>query len=184
MTREALKPPGGTKEDVGILGTLFAGGMAGVTLWSVIFPADVIKSRLQVSPMSDIKRRPKSLSTFPIGSNFVSPIACFLFPSPYLFGLSNVPDSTTPFPDRLSNAKEDMFILGHECFLGIRLERAHDPGWDEHSADRGRTCPLQRPPANPYQDVPCYGRALHRLRDLKGTHAQIRLTSETDGAVT
>ena len=64
-----------TKEDVGILGTMFAGGMAGVTLWSVIFPADVIKSRLQVSPMSDIKRRPKSLSTFPIGSNFVFLIA-------------------------------------------------------------------------------------------------------------
>ena len=49
MTREALKPEGGTKEDVGLLGTMFAGGMAGVTLWSVIFPADVIKSRLQVS---------------------------------------------------------------------------------------------------------------------------------------
>jgi len=53
LTREALKPPGGTKEDVGILGTMFAGGMAGVTLWSVIFPADVIKSRLQVSGSKD-----------------------------------------------------------------------------------------------------------------------------------
>ncbi len=48
MTREALKPEGGTKEDVGPLGTMFAGGIAGVTLWTIIFPADVIKSRLQV----------------------------------------------------------------------------------------------------------------------------------------
>jgi solute carrier family 25 ornithine transporter 2/15 len=48
MTREALKPEGGTKEDVGLMGTMFAGGLAGVTLWTVIFPADVIKSRLQV----------------------------------------------------------------------------------------------------------------------------------------
>ena len=48
MTREALKPPGGTKEDVGVFGKFLAGGMAGITLWCVVFPADVIKSRLQV----------------------------------------------------------------------------------------------------------------------------------------
>ena len=71
-------------------------------------------------------------------------------------------------------------ILGHECFLGVRLERPHDPDWIEHCAERGRSGPLQRPPAHPYQDIPRHGRALHRLRDLKGTHAQIRLTSETD----
>jgi solute carrier family 25 ornithine transporter 2/15 len=60
LSREALKPEGGTKEDVGPLGTMFSGGMAGVTLWTVIFPADVIKSRLQVSgstePMLSVGR--------------------------------------------------------------------------------------------------------------------------------
>ena len=28
---------------------MVAGGVAGVTLWTMIFPADVVKSRLQVS---------------------------------------------------------------------------------------------------------------------------------------
>jgi solute carrier family 25 ornithine transporter 2/15 len=34
--------------DSGPLKTVFAGGIAGVTLWTIIFPADVVKSRLQV----------------------------------------------------------------------------------------------------------------------------------------
>jgi len=32
----------------GALGLTFSGGMAGVSLWLAIFPADVIKSRIQV----------------------------------------------------------------------------------------------------------------------------------------
>ena len=37
------------KEDIGPLRTVVAGGCAGVTLWTLIFPADVVKSRLQVN---------------------------------------------------------------------------------------------------------------------------------------
>jgi len=48
-TREFLTPVGKTKDEIGIFRTVIAGGMAGVTLWTVIFPADVVKSRLQVS---------------------------------------------------------------------------------------------------------------------------------------
>ena len=33
---------------VGPVGTVVSGGMAGVALWTAIFPADVVKSRLQV----------------------------------------------------------------------------------------------------------------------------------------
>lgn len=32
----------------GAVGLIFSGGMAGVCLWLAIFPADVIKSRIQV----------------------------------------------------------------------------------------------------------------------------------------
>ena len=34
----------------------FAGGIAGVCLWTAIFPADVVKSRVQVSIMSVISK--------------------------------------------------------------------------------------------------------------------------------
>lgn len=48
-TRQALTPPGKTKDEIGAGRTVVAGGVAGVTLWTIIFPADVVKSRLQVS---------------------------------------------------------------------------------------------------------------------------------------
>ncbi|XP_075154842.1 mitochondrial ornithine transporter 1 [Haematobia irritans] len=48
-TRELLKKPGQTKEEIGALKTMFAGAVGGVTLWVSIFPADVIKSRIQVN---------------------------------------------------------------------------------------------------------------------------------------
>ena len=47
--RELLKPQGGSRSDVGALGTVGAGAVAGVVLWSIIFPVDVVKSRLAVS---------------------------------------------------------------------------------------------------------------------------------------
>lgn len=53
FSREILTPTGKRKEDIGPLGTILSGGIAGVTLWTVIFPADVIKSRQQVSGVSD-----------------------------------------------------------------------------------------------------------------------------------
>ena len=40
---------GKTKDDLGPLGTIVSGGIAGLTLWTIIFPADVIKSRQQVN---------------------------------------------------------------------------------------------------------------------------------------
>jgi len=38
----------GSKEDVGALGTMAAGSVGGFAFWTVIFPADVVKSRIQV----------------------------------------------------------------------------------------------------------------------------------------
>ena len=45
---------GKTKDEIGLFRTAISGGMAGVTLWTVIFPADVIKSRQQVSTVTQI----------------------------------------------------------------------------------------------------------------------------------
>uniref|UniRef100_A0A1A9WNG3 Mitochondrial ornithine transporter 1 n=1 Tax=Glossina brevipalpis TaxID=37001 RepID=A0A1A9WNG3_9MUSC len=41
--------PNQSKDDIGPLKTMFAGAVGGVTLWTSIFPADVIKSRIQVN---------------------------------------------------------------------------------------------------------------------------------------
>uniref|UniRef100_A0A2M4AS42 Putative mitochondrial ornithine transporter 1 n=1 Tax=Anopheles triannulatus TaxID=58253 RepID=A0A2M4AS42_9DIPT len=50
-TRELLAKPGQSKEEIGPLKTMVAGAVGGVALWTVIFPADVIKSRIQVYSM-------------------------------------------------------------------------------------------------------------------------------------
>ena len=47
-SREVLRPEGVAKDDIGLFKTAISGGMAGTALWTVIFPADVIKSRQQV----------------------------------------------------------------------------------------------------------------------------------------
>lgn len=47
-TRELLALPGQSKDDIGAVKTMIAGAVGGVTLWVMIFPADVIKSRIQV----------------------------------------------------------------------------------------------------------------------------------------
>lgn len=49
--REFLKKPGEAKEDIGALKTMLAGAFGGVVLWVAIFPADVIKSRIQVNSL-------------------------------------------------------------------------------------------------------------------------------------
>jgi len=49
LSRELLTPVGKTKDEIGPLRTVVSGGVAGLTLWTLIFPADVVKSRLQVS---------------------------------------------------------------------------------------------------------------------------------------
>lgn len=51
LTRTLLAPPGCTKEDCGTLATMAAGAVGGVSLWLVIFPADLVKSRIQVSSL-------------------------------------------------------------------------------------------------------------------------------------
>ncbi|XP_052860717.1 mitochondrial ornithine transporter 1 [Anopheles cruzii] len=50
-TRELLAKPGQSKEDIGPLRTMVAGSVGGIALWTIIFPADVIKSRIQVHSM-------------------------------------------------------------------------------------------------------------------------------------
>lgn len=40
----------GTDGGKALLGTIFAGGMAGIANWAIAMPADVLKSRLQTAP--------------------------------------------------------------------------------------------------------------------------------------
>lgn len=49
VTRHFLTPPGKTKDEIGPFRTIVAGGVGGVSLWVAIFPADVVKSRVQVA---------------------------------------------------------------------------------------------------------------------------------------
>jgi len=49
-TRELLAGEGQNKDDIGWHKMMVAGGVGGVLFWLVIFPADVIKSRIQVCP--------------------------------------------------------------------------------------------------------------------------------------
>ncbi|XP_067641279.1 mitochondrial ornithine transporter 2 [Eurosta solidaginis] len=48
FTRELLTKPDQSKDDIGAINTMIAGAVGGVMLWTSIFPADVIKSRIQV----------------------------------------------------------------------------------------------------------------------------------------
>lgn len=41
--------PDQSKDDIGLLRTMVAGSAGGIVLWTVIFPADVIKSRVQIN---------------------------------------------------------------------------------------------------------------------------------------
>lgn len=44
--------PGQSKDDIGPLKTMIAGSVGGAALWTSIFPADVIKSRMQIQGIS------------------------------------------------------------------------------------------------------------------------------------
>lgn len=44
--------PGQSKDDIGLIKTMTAGSVGGLILWTVIFPADVIKSRVQVNNLN------------------------------------------------------------------------------------------------------------------------------------
>lgn len=43
--------PDQKKDDIGLIRTMASGAVGGITLWTVIFPADVIKSRIQIGNM-------------------------------------------------------------------------------------------------------------------------------------
>ncbi|XP_065568621.1 mitochondrial ornithine transporter 1-like isoform X2 [Artemia franciscana] len=49
VTKHLLTPPGKTKEEIGPVKTVVAGGMGGICFWTFIFPFDVVKSRMQVA---------------------------------------------------------------------------------------------------------------------------------------
>ncbi|XP_055587763.1 mitochondrial ornithine transporter 1 [Uranotaenia lowii] len=51
-TRSLLAKPGQSKDDIGPINTMVAGAVGGVALWTAIFPADVIKSRIQVQSLT------------------------------------------------------------------------------------------------------------------------------------
>lgn len=53
-TRYLLTPVGQKKEDLGPLKTMLAGAVGGLCLWTAIFPADVVKSRIQASQAGNI----------------------------------------------------------------------------------------------------------------------------------
>ncbi|RZF39986.1 hypothetical protein LSTR_LSTR002389 [Laodelphax striatellus] len=48
--QKSLAPKEGEQDNLGLLRTIFAGGMAGICNWLVAIPADVLKSRLQTAP--------------------------------------------------------------------------------------------------------------------------------------
>nr|XP_045598151.1 mitochondrial ornithine transporter 1-like isoform X2 [Procambarus clarkii] len=52
-SRAFLTPTGKTKDEIGPVKTVLCGGFAGVVLWVAIFPADVVKSRIQVAGSTD-----------------------------------------------------------------------------------------------------------------------------------
>ncbi|XP_011297762.1 mitochondrial ornithine transporter 1 [Fopius arisanus] len=53
LTKQLLAKPGQSTEDIGWQKTMIAGGVGGSLLWLVIFPADVVKSRIQVQSLTD-----------------------------------------------------------------------------------------------------------------------------------
>ncbi|KAF9350936.1 carnitine transporter [Mortierella sp. AD094] len=55
LVKKALIPTGGTANDLNPLSVMFAGGMAGVAMWSIAIPPDVLKSRLQSAPAGTYK---------------------------------------------------------------------------------------------------------------------------------
>ncbi|CAB4408197.1 unnamed protein product [Rhizophagus irregularis] len=55
LTKRLLTPANATPDSLNPAAVLFAGGMAGVAMWSIAIPPDVIKSRLQTAPPGTYK---------------------------------------------------------------------------------------------------------------------------------
>lgn len=49
FSRHMFTAPGKTKDDIGLVKTACSGAIGGMALWALAFPADVIKSRIQIS---------------------------------------------------------------------------------------------------------------------------------------
>ncbi|CAH0560728.1 unnamed protein product [Brassicogethes aeneus] len=47
-TRELLRQPGKSKDEIGLLRTMIAGSVGGIVFWSLTYPIDMAKSRIQV----------------------------------------------------------------------------------------------------------------------------------------
>lgn len=56
FTRSLLTPKNKTKDDIGLLKTALCGGLGGASLWIAIFPADVVKSRIQIDSSSALAK--------------------------------------------------------------------------------------------------------------------------------
>ncbi|KAH9897983.1 mitochondrial carrier [Cubamyces lactineus] len=50
VTKKLLTPAGSTPSDLNLGAVIVAGGMAGIAMWSIAIPPDVIKSRIQSAP--------------------------------------------------------------------------------------------------------------------------------------
>lgn len=56
LSRSYFVKDGQEKNEIGIVKTALCGGVGGMSFWISIFPADVIKSRIQINPNSDIAK--------------------------------------------------------------------------------------------------------------------------------
>ncbi|KAF5308262.1 hypothetical protein FQR65_LT06255 [Abscondita terminalis] len=52
-TRELLRSGNQRKEDIGLVKTMVAGGVGGMVFWSITYPIDVAKSRIQVNSSNE-----------------------------------------------------------------------------------------------------------------------------------
>jgi len=50
VLKKALTPAGSSPSDLNVGTIIFSGGLAGVAMWPIVLPPDVIKSRIQASP--------------------------------------------------------------------------------------------------------------------------------------
>lgn len=57
LSRSLMTPAGKTKEDIGVLRTAVCGGLGGVSFWVSVFPADVVKSRVQIESHGELAKQ-------------------------------------------------------------------------------------------------------------------------------
>ncbi|KAK7468731.1 carnitine transporter [Stygiomarasmius scandens] len=50
VTKKLMTPAGSSPSDLNLSAIIFAGGMAGVAMWAIAIPPDVLKSRIQSAP--------------------------------------------------------------------------------------------------------------------------------------